>query len=1056
MAPQIEIRLLGRFMVRRDGDEVAPVAFGGRQARKLVRVLITRRGGLVPVDELVEFLWPHRAPKDPASNVKVLVNRARRALGDPDLIATGAGGYAFSPSESCFIDTEAFRATVAAAKEHLGARRSAAALREFKFALALWRGEPLPEDTYEDWSGGYRAELDAIHLDALEAAAATALDVRDPNEAVGLAQQATAREPLRERANLLLVRALAAAGDTAGALAAYDSYRTRVADELGLDPSPEAAELHLRILRGEPVGRTARTSTPASVDPHLEELPFVGRERELAAIEKNLAHGRGVVVVAGRSGVGKSRLLAEVARRATLPVISARAFLAGREQPWSLARSLVREALALDADAARSVPRLATAALAEVLPEIEDYAPVADASLDPETRRALILEGVLRVIENAAAPGLLVILDDLQWADATSLELVALATNRVVELRVVIAHRSDEAEEAGAMGRFLREMVRAGSVESISLDPLSAAEIAQLVADDDLATVIAAGTDRTPLAVEETIRALQAQGSVIRDAHGRWRPRVDNVMEVARASARAGQERMILARVERLAPRRRNLVSLLAVLGREVPARVLGHALDVETRVVLDDLELLARADLVRFGDHGWRTAHDFIGDTVAATLGRAEKGRTHGLLADALRAHGADPSEIALHLAEAGDSDAAAEAFATAAAASLKRFANREAERLAEAGLALATPDGTRTGLLETRAEARARVGNLGGARDDLRAALTALEDPSARARVFNRMARLALATGDLARASELGELALVEAGRDRRSRAEALVVAAIADMNAERFERADERFAEALSLFQALGDSGGVADIIDAQAMATFMNGRIAAAVDSFERAARLFEDSGNLLRVVTPRSTRGHGLTFMGRAEDALSDADAALALAETLGMPDAEAMALWHRSEVLVALGRIDEALQGATRAVTLAESIGHRSWTAMALRALGIALEAADDLAGAGDAFRRVLDVGATVSLFASWGAARLALVLIAQGDFDEAGRYVSAALMTGPPLAGYEARLAEAELSAARGDAGTRDIASRALVLAEVGGHAASAARLRELAYARR
>src|SRR5439155_26359 len=95
----------------------------------------------------------------------------------------------------------------------------------------------------------------------------------------------------------------------------------------------------------------------------------------------------------GVAGVGKSRLLAEVAERSELPVIAARAFLPERDDAWALARSLLREALALDCEVPRGLPERPAQALAGLVPELEDLRALPGAALDPESRRALALEG---------------------------------------------------------------------------------------------------------------------------------------------------------------------------------------------------------------------------------------------------------------------------------------------------------------------------------------------------------------------------------------------------------------------------------------------------------------------------------------------------------------------------------------------------------------------------------------------------------------------------------------------------------------------------------------
>jgi predicted ATPase/DNA-binding SARP family transcriptional activator len=299
---------------------------------------VARRGAFVSHDLLTEALWPKKPPADPPANLSVLVSRARRALGDPSLILTGPGGYSFASDDRCRIDAEVFLARVKAGQRSLTTGQAETALHELGAALNVWGGEPLAEDAYQDWAQEYRSRLARAHLEALEAGSAAALRVGDAGQAVALAERAIAREPLREPAHLLLVRALAASGDTAGALAALDRLRHRFIEELGLDLSPEALELETRILRGEihgpplPAGTLARSRAAirCGADPPGsgrrprvlpiglpgERTSFVGRAQALAEIGKALASNR-IVTLVGGCGAGKSRLACRVAASRT-------------------------------------------------------------------------------------------------------------------------------------------------------------------------------------------------------------------------------------------------------------------------------------------------------------------------------------------------------------------------------------------------------------------------------------------------------------------------------------------------------------------------------------------------------------------------------------------------------------------------------------------------------------------------------------------------------------------------------------------------------------------
>jgi tetratricopeptide (TPR) repeat protein len=261
-------------------------------------------------------------------------------------------------------------------------------------------------------------------------------------------------------------------------------------------------------------------------------------------------------------------------------------------------------------------------------------------------------------------------------------------------------------------------------------------------------------------------------------------------------------------------------------------------------------------------------------------------------MLAHALRIDEADLSELARHLAAAGDVDAAADAFAQAASQSLERFASEEAERLSDAGLNLWPKRSARAALLEIRAEARARRGEIAGARDDLADAVRDKPSGRERAAVHARIAMLVAGAEDYVRASELAELALAEAGTDPRARAQALTAAGRLDMNMNNLDRAQARSAEALALFQQVGDPHGVAEVLDNQANIAIHLGRLRDAASLLERVVRLFRDAGKLLRVGTPLANYGRGLVFLQeRPELGLARIEEALELERSLGHPEA---------------------------------------------------------------------------------------------------------------------------------------------------------------------
>jgi DNA-binding SARP family transcriptional activator/tetratricopeptide (TPR) repeat protein len=1048
----IEIRLLGSFSARRGGEEIPPSTFRQRLTRSLVQVLLTRRGEFVPRETLTAALWPRRLPADPAANLRVLVKLARQAFGDPDLLLTRQGGYSFAGGASCVVDAEVFLGKVEAGHRELAAGQPSAALREFRAALDLWGGEPLAENAHERWAQEYRNRLGRAYGQAVEAAGAAALALRHIEAALTLAELAVARDPLKESGQLLLVHALAAAGDVAGALASLDSFRRRCAEDLGLDLSPEAAALQARLLRREPLGAVIGQRPPAVARglAVFEELPFVGREEELATILVPLSRAApSTVVVSGVAGVGKSRLLSEVAKRSVVPVIAARAFLPERDDAWALARSLLREALAMDYQAARALPDRPAQALAELVPELEDLRPLGGSSLDPESRRALALKGSALLMWALGAQGALVVVDDLQWADGSSLDLLGLIIRRA-PIQMVLAYRPEEIDESGTVAEFLMELLGVGShVTTVALEPLRPEAISHLVSDEQLAAVISEATDRTPHAVGELIRALAREGSIQSDEHGRWRPRRGDAAARARVAAMAGQAQAVQRRAGLLPPRAHRLLLLLALLGREAPARLLARAGDASQAEVLADLDALCRAGLVRLGEQGWAVAHDLIGEALAESPMPADRGRLHDALAAALSAEDEDASEIARHLEGAGNTEAAAKAFARAGRLRLERFAGDEAERLADRGLSLHPKPACRAELLDIRGEVRARRGNLTAARDDLRAALALVPAGAARAHLFARLAQLTSGLEDYLQAGELVELALTEALSDPRARAEALAVGAIIDANTGRLDRAEIRSEEALGLFEQIGNAEGVAGVLDARATSMLVQGRLREAAATFSRAACVFQDSGQLLRLATTQAMHAFTLVLTGHAGEALAQAESVVELARMLECTEGEGFALTMRGFALAALGRPEEATRQLEDTLVLARQFGHREYTLATLLFLSIAQQATGHLHEAEANLREALQLAERLPLFSPWVSARLASVLIAQGALGAAESLVAHPLPG--TLMDFEARLARAELATARGDPDAAETVAEALALAEEAGHLFSANRLRQL-----
>ncbi|MFJ2936560.1 ATP-binding protein [Streptomyces sp. NPDC087219] len=308
-------RVLGPFTVPGAAGEPIPVA-GGPKVRALLALLLLDAGRTVSVDRLVDGLYGEEPPAGAAGALQAQVSRLRRVLPPGAAVEFSPAGYRLllaHPDPATAVDALRFERLVregARAREAGDPVRAIGLLRE---ALGLWRGPALADVRDAPFAADRVARFDGLRLDAVEEWAEAALAVGGEQSLLVGELDRTAREqPLRERLRGLQMRALAAAGRQAEALAVYEEVRAALAEELGADPSPELSAVHLELLRGG--GRTARAGgSPERTAPALPAplTDFVGRALERERLTSLVSAAR-LVTLVGPGGAGKTRLALEV------------------------------------------------------------------------------------------------------------------------------------------------------------------------------------------------------------------------------------------------------------------------------------------------------------------------------------------------------------------------------------------------------------------------------------------------------------------------------------------------------------------------------------------------------------------------------------------------------------------------------------------------------------------------------------------------------------------------------------------------------------------------
>ncbi|HET8620619.1 MAG TPA: AAA family ATPase [Acidimicrobiales bacterium] len=736
---QVEITLTGDVRV---GD----VAVSG-PSRVVLAALVLERPAGIPRDRLADILWPDGPPRTWASALRTHVSRVRSVLAAAvptggEIVVAGETGYhlALPAGVTLDVDVERAEAALHAARVALGAGDAGAALAAASGAVDGLRAPFLPGHPGE-WAEDVRAGLDETRVAAHEAASQAALAAGEPGRALAAAEAAVARAPLRESAHRARLAALAAGGNRAEALRAYQRLRRALANELGVDPSPETEAAYLDLL-GPPArsGPAAAAGAPGAA----AVAPFVGRARELAALaqawDQAAAGARHVVVVTGEAGIGKTRLTTEAARRVGHDGV----VLFGRcDQEAIVPYQPVVEALdglvaATPPDELPALGDEAFAELAAVLPSLAG--PRRAAGGDGRARLFAAVTDL--VAATAKERPLLLVLDDLQWADDDTLLLMRHLLRRAgnAAVLVVAITRDHDLEPGHMLGEVVRSLERDGWVRRLPLTGLAEAEVAELagrLGSGADAGRLVAETAGNPFLLTELLRAGTAGEAIP-----------------------AGVQALVTTRMARLGAQAADLVRAAAVAGARFELDLAAAAAGLEGGRMLDALDAALASGLVVEEDADrYRFPHDIVRRTLVAQLSGARRRALHHALAaaiESLRAGDLDAhaAVLAHHAAAGAGPRGDARAVHWARVASVQAAAHSapaEAVRLCRQALVL-VPTGD-AGLLATvTAELGAALvaaGDPGGP-----ATLVAAADLAARSGQPDVLTTAALALADAAQA--------------------------------------------------------------------------------------------------------------------------------------------------------------------------------------------------------------------------------------------------------------------------------------------------------------
>ncbi|MBI2913244.1 MAG: AAA family ATPase [Chloroflexi bacterium] len=925
----IRMHLLGRFEVRSGPQVLIDASWPRRMAKALLKLVALQKDRRLGREQILDALWPDLAPAAAGHNLRRNLGYLREALSRGGLTCSllTVTRDAVTLCADLILDVDEFRSRAQAA------RAVATDPRLYEGALAVYGGELLPEDLYEEWAAGPREQVRTLRNELL-------MELGQLHRARGELDLAAERlnelveaDPLCEEAHRALMLLYAHMGRRERALRQYQRCREAFQRELGVEPSAETEALYRRIAErrlGPAINEAAQGQMLAGPSEFASRrrTPCVGREEELAAhnavLDEALAGRGSLVMLTGEPGVGKTRLAEEVAAQARsrgffvaaghcqemgetapyTPFVGAIEYVARVMPPENLRRALGD----VGAEAARLAPELRRL-FPDLPPPVE---------MPPEEGRRYLFNALVDFLERAArAQPMLLILEDLHWADESSLLLLQHIARRLAEMPVVVlgTYRDVEMAPGGALARTLQEMLRRRLARETVLGRLPEPAVAQMLKahgrgdpPPSLVSLIYDETEGNPFFVEELVRHLLEQGKLL-DPEGRWLSEYPvGEIEVPR-SVRLVIER----RLERVGKECRRILTGAAVIGRAFSFELLealgdhstgsGQALDADA--LLDAVDEAERARLIMAVAGGSQAhftfAHELIRQTLVSGLSLPRRQRLHLRVAEAtervyagcLDARAAD---LAYHLYQAGavaDPHKTAHYLTVAGDQAIEAAAFEDALRLYESALPSLSGDDRRgrAGMLYKRGLARRSLGRWEEALADWREALDTYEELGDAEAVGRISADIAVQLAWAFRIEEAldvtrrGLIALGE--RVSPDRCRLLAYGGLGLSMGGYYTAGEDMTVQALTLAEQLGDTRLLGAALTAKGAHHWFYMHYPQSVEALLRGAALLRSRNDLWALADALVFLQNGLGFLGRFDEVVKIGEELESLAERLG-------------------------------------------------------------------------------------------------------------------------------------------------------------------------
>jgi DNA-binding SARP family transcriptional activator/tetratricopeptide (TPR) repeat protein len=683
----LHVSLLGDQAIT--DDRTGSVRTRSSRTVALVGFLVAHPGSPQMRQRIAGLFWPDSTDAQALTNLRRELHSLRQVLGDEPSLVVTSRDLCWRDTETCRVDLRTFDIEREAALAAASSGDVEGILVHAAKAIAQYQGDFLA-GAYEDWLLETRSALERQCADLCDLICETRLRTGNLTGAVDAGRRRIQLQPLEEVGYRTLMRLQADLGDRAGALSTYHHCASVLERELGVMPDAATRQAFDRLMsQAAPPPARMPVAEPAVGRSGLAAAQLVGRSRELGLLQdlwRTAAAGHpALALVRGGVGVGKTRLVAEVAEMARLQgaaVASTQCFgTSGRlalapVADW-LRNPAVQSATAtLDPAWRAEVDRLVPSGKGHGAP-MPSSRPMADA-----WQRHRFFEGLARALIGAGRPMLLT-LDNLQWCDQETLVFLTfcLGLDPTAQIMVTGTLRNDSPDEDRELADWTVRMRATGLLTEVSLSPLGAADTARLAetisgqplpeADTDL---LQATTGGFPLYIVEAVRSGVELGSAL--------PTGD-LMAVLRN------------RLDQVSAAVREVAGLAAAVGTDYTLDLLTEASDLDADVVVAAVDELWRRRIIREFRDGYDFSHELLRETAYAQVSHPKRWLLHRRIAQALELlHAEDTdmvsAQLAAQYARGGRPDRAVAYYGRAADVAAGMFAHAEAIRLHRKALSL------------------------------------------------------------------------------------------------------------------------------------------------------------------------------------------------------------------------------------------------------------------------------------------------------------------------------------------------------------------------------